>query len=109
MDALGAEYDPDGAGLFVFGKIPSPAAPVRNDQEGTVRNDRLSAILREAEASGKTRGEAVSNAILYGAGVFIAPGFIFGHNGDDYIRISLCAPVPWLEKALEKVKAFLQI
>ncbi|MBR1490093.1 MAG: aminotransferase class I/II-fold pyridoxal phosphate-dependent enzyme [Bacteroidales bacterium] len=109
MDALGAEYDPNGAGLFVFGKIPSPAAPVRNDKEGTVRNDKLSAILREAEASGKTRGEAVSNAILYGAGVFMAPGFIFGHNGDDYIRISLCAPVPKLEKALEKVKAFLQI
>ncbi len=39
----------------------------------------------------------------------MAPGFIFGHNGDNYIRISLCAPVPKLEKALEKVKAFLQL
>ena len=98
MDALGAEYDPNGAGLFVFGKLPAES-----------RNDKLSVILREAEASGKTRGEAVSNAILYGAGVFMAPGFIFGHNGDNYIRISLCAPVPKLEKALEKVKAFLQL
>lgn len=84
MEVLGAEYNPDSAGLFLFGKIPGQAG-----------ND------------GKTPGEALSNAILYGAGVFITPGFIFGHNGDNYIRISLCAPVPTLEKALQKVKAFL--
>ncbi len=80
MDELGAEYDPDSAGLFLFGKI-----------SGQAGND------------GKTPGEVLSNALLYGAGVFITPGFIFGHNGDNYIRISLCAPVPTLEKALAKV------
>ncbi len=85
MDELGAEYDPDSAGLFVFGKLPS-----------SVKGE-----------DGKTPGEVVSNALLYGAGVFITPGFIFGKNGNDYIRISLCAPVPVLEKALEKVKAYL--
>ena len=85
MDALGAEYDHDSAGLFLFGKLPagSLAAP------------------------GKTPGEVVSDTLLYGAGVFITPGFIFGKNGNNYIRISLCAPVPVLEKALGKVKAFL--
>ncbi|MBQ9193838.1 MAG: aminotransferase class I/II-fold pyridoxal phosphate-dependent enzyme [Bacteroidales bacterium] len=85
MDVLGAEYNPDSAGLFVFGKLPASV-------EGQ---------------DGKTPGEVISDRILYGAGVFITPGFIFGHNGDRYIRISLCAPVPVLEKALEKVKAFL--
>ena len=85
MDVLGAEYTPDSAGLFVFGKLPASV-------EGQ---------------DGKTPGEVISDRILYGAGVFITPGFIFGHNGDRYIRISLCAPVPVLEKALEKVKAFL--
>jgi aspartate/methionine/tyrosine aminotransferase len=29
--------------------------------------------------------------ILNKAHVFITPGFIFGSNGDRYIRISLCA------------------
>lgn len=80
MDALGAEYDKDSAGLFLFGKVSSKDVP-----------------------EGKTPGEAVSDRILYEAGVFITPGFIFGRNGNSYIRISLCAPVPVLEKALRKV------
>jgi hypothetical protein len=81
MDVLGAEYDPDSAGLFVFGKLPP------------------SALVRE----GMTLGEELSDTLLHEAGVFVTPGFIFGHNGDDYIRISLCASVSVLEKALEKV------
>ena len=82
MDALGATYSTDAAGLFVFGRLPEmPAVP------------------------GKTPGEVVSDKLLYEAGVFITPGFIFGHNGENYIRISLCANVPTLERALEKVKA----
>ena len=85
MEALGASYDPDSAGLFLFGKLPADA-PTAPD---------------------KTRGEVLSDRILYGAGVFITPGFIFGKNGEDYIRISLCAPVPVLEKALEKVAGYL--
>ena len=88
MEALGASYDPDSAGLFLFGKLPA-------------------VIPGGAKESGKTRGEILSDRILYGAGVFITPGFIFGKNGEDYIRISLCAPVPVLEKALEKVVTYL--
>ena len=74
MDALGATYSRDAAGLFVWGRI-----------------------------SGK--GQDLSDRLLHEAGVFITPGFIFGHNGENYIRISLCAPVPVLERALEKVRA----
>jgi len=81
MDVLGAEYDPDSAGLFVFGKLPT------------------SILVNE----GITPGEELSETLLHEAGVFITPGFIFGHNGNNYIRISLCAPVPVLEKALERV------
>lgn len=45
-----------------------------------------------------------SDRILYGAGVFLTPGFVFGSNGANYLRISLCADVPTLEKALQKIK-----
>ena len=83
MDVLGATYSTDAAGLFVFGRLP-----------GTI-----------PAVEGKTPGEVVSDKLLYEAGVFITPGFIFGHNGENYIRISLCANVPTLEKALAKVKA----
>ena len=74
MDALGATYDRNAAGLFVWGR------------------------LRDGQ-----KGEEVSDRLLYNAGVFITPGFIFGKNGENYIRISLCAPVETLEKALDKV------
>ena len=80
MDALGASYNPDAAGLFVFGRLPEMPAD-----------------------AAKTPGEMVSDRLLYEAGVFITPGFIFGKNGNNYIRISLCAPVPVLEKALDKI------
>ena len=53
-------------------------------------------------------GEQVSDRILYGAGVFITPGFIFGKNGRDYVRISLCAKPEVLERAAEKIAELLQ-
>lgn len=75
MDTIGATYDRNAAGLFVWGRLP----------EGQ-------------------KGADVSDKLLYDAGVFITPGFIFGNNGENYIRISLCANVETLERALEKIK-----
>ena len=74
MDVLGATYDSHAAGLFVWGRLHGDLTP-----------------------------EQLSDKLLYQAGVFITPGFIFGKNGEKYIRISLCAPVPVLEQALEKI------
>ena len=79
MDVLGATYDSHAAGLFVWGRLHGDLTP-----------------------------EQLSDKLLYEAGVFITPGFIFGKNGEKYIRISLCAPVPVLEKALEKVVFFVK-
>lgn len=76
MDTIGATYDSNAAGLFVWGRLP----------EGQ-------------------KGADVSDRLLYDAGVFITPGFIFGKNGENYIRISLCAPVPKLEAALRKIQS----
>ena len=36
----------------------------------------------------------------------MTPGFIFGSNGDRYIRISLCATQERLEEALRRVREF---
>lgn len=75
MDALGATYDRNAAGLFVWGRL-----------------------------HGKETPRELSERLLYNAGVFITPGFIFGKNGEKYIRISLCAPVPKLEAALREIQ-----
>jgi aspartate/methionine/tyrosine aminotransferase len=36
--------------------------------------------------------------------VFITPGFIFGSNGNRYLRISLCANTATFEEALNRIK-----
>ena len=51
-----------------------------------------------------TAGEALSERILHEAGVFITPGFIFGKNGENYIRASLCAKPEVMEEALGKIE-----
>ena len=84
FDRLGATYDRDSQGLFVWGRLP----------EG---------IIAEAAGTGKTPGELISDRLLYGCGVFITPGFVFGSSGGDYIRSSLCNPVDKLESAYTKV------
>lgn len=76
MEALGCEFDSSQKGLFLWGKIP-----------------------QTAESS-----EKFADQILYEARVFLTPGFIFGSNGERYIRISLCAKEDKMEEALSRIK-----
>ena len=86
FDIIGAEYDHESSGMFLWGRISS--------------GNRL---LNASAGPEVSLGEQVSDRILYGAGVFITPGFIFGRNGRDYIRISLCAKPEVLERSAEKI------
>ncbi len=54
---------------------------------------------------GKVSGKGVDicDDVLYKAKVFITPGIIFGSNGENYIRISLCANEQTLARALERI------
>lgn len=56
---------------------------------------------------GKVAGKGVEicDDVLYKAKVFITPGFIFGSNGENYIRISLCANEETLAKALDRINS----
>lgn len=58
---------------------------------------------------GKVEGKGVDicDDVLYKAKVFITPGFIFGSNGVNYIRISLCANEQTLQEALERINAIM--
>ena len=94
MDTLGCTYDPQAGGLYVWGRIPEIPGQAGNDV--TPGPDRVSPA------------QVLSDRILYEAGVFLTPGFIFGKNGSNYLRISLCANVPTLERALEKVRKMQQ-
>ena len=76
MDALGCTYDKNQVGMFLWGRIPDHYTDV----------------------------EELTERVLHEARVFIVPGFIFGSNGNRYIRISLCAKNDKLEEALKRIK-----
>ena len=86
FDILGVEYDGNSTGMFLWGKITDAC-----------RFDR-------AEGTEKSLGEQLADKVLYEAGVFITPGFIFGKNGEDYVRISLCAKPEVLKKAADLIR-----
>lgn len=75
MEALGCTFNPSQKGLFLWGRIPD-----------------------SCESS-----EALADKVLYDASVFVTPGFIFGSNGDRYIRISLCATEENMRRALDRI------
>ena len=96
FDLLGAEYDHHSSGMFLWGRIGQPV------NSGDQYTD-------SANSTETTLGQQVSDMVLYEAGVFITPGFIFGKNGEDYIRISLCAKPEVLKKAAEKIRSVCRV
>lgn len=90
FDLIGAEYESNSSGMFLWGKVRETVSP-------------------DPSSPHKSAGERLSDSILYGAGVFITPGFIFGRNGEGYIRISLCAKPETLRLAAEKIRISLAL
>ena len=80
LDALNCSYDKNQIGMFLWAKIP--------DQYSQV--------------------EDLTEKILLEADVFITPGFIFGTNGNRYIRISLCSPENDLMNALQRINELIK-
>ena len=109
MDSLGCTYDPAAGGLYVWGRVP--CAKTAPGAHGAAEKDlpcaKTAPGAHGAAVPGGSPAEAWSDRILYGAGVFLTPGFIFGSGGENHLRISLCADVPTLERALEKIAVFI--
>ncbi len=80
MRELGCSFDPQQRGMFLWGRIP-------DDIES---------------------GEWLADELFYKAKVFITPGFIFGRNGERYVRISLCAKPEKLRESLERIRHYNQ-
>ena len=108
MEMLDAEYLADGTGLFVWGRVKdnNPLLGRLSDAEKLAADAELS-LSRPEDGVAKSKGEIISDYLLYSTGVFITPGCIFGSNGRDYIRISLCATAEKLEEAYERIKKVL--
>lgn len=76
LEALGVECRPNQAGLFLWGRVP-------NGENCYDFCDRL----------------------LYEKHIFLTPGGIFGSEGEQYVRLSLCASEKLLERVLERIKS----
>ena len=48
-------------------------------------------------------GYELSDEVLYNYHVFITPGGIFGSQGEQYVRVSLCSPVAVFEEAIHRI------
>jgi aspartate/methionine/tyrosine aminotransferase len=77
LDLLGCAYDQAQSGMFVWAKTPSHFSS----------------------------GFALSDQILVENGVFITPGGIFGSQGNEYIRISLCAKEEIFKEVIQRIKS----
>lgn len=77
METLGCSYDKQQVGMFLWGRIPD----------------------------NYTNAEQLTERVLHEARVFITPGFIFGSNGERYLRISLCAKKEKMQEALKRIQA----
>ncbi|MEM6771602.1 MAG: aminotransferase class I/II-fold pyridoxal phosphate-dependent enzyme, partial [Bacteroidota bacterium] len=75
MDTLGCQYRKDQVGLFVWARCPAGVD-----------------------------GYQLSDQALYNHDVFLTPGGIFGTQGDQYLRISLCANEATFREALNRLK-----
>ncbi|MEM9143282.1 MAG: aminotransferase class I/II-fold pyridoxal phosphate-dependent enzyme [Bacteroidota bacterium] len=72
VDKLDCAYDRHTAGMFVWAKLPP----------------------------GSRSSEDFIDSVLYEKDIFIAPGTIFGKNGEGYIRFSLCVKEAGIKEAI---------
>jgi aspartate/methionine/tyrosine aminotransferase len=80
FDLLGFEYNIKQVGMFVWAKINKSYE----------------------------NAEQFSDRLLDQKAVFITPGSIFGSNGRQYVRISLCSNIETLTEAYERVAEFVK-
>ena len=70
---LGCDFDKKTSGMFVWAKLPQGIA-----------------------------SEQFIDELLYKKNIFIAPGTIFGSNGNGYVRFSLCASEKSINEAIKR-------
>ena len=76
VKTLNCEAAPGQSGLFVWAKAPA----------------------------GKS-AESLVDELLYDKDLFVTPGFIFGEQGRNYVRFSLCATEEMIDEALKGIRS----
>ena len=71
---LNCSYHTNSSGMFVWARLPK-----------------------------NKNAETMVDELLYSKNIFVAPGSIFGSNGEGYIRFSLCVPKEKIHEALGRI------
>ena len=74
VEKVGASYAKDRVGMFIWAKLKE----------------------------GSPSSETFVDELLYDKDIFVAPGTIFGSNGEGYIRFSLCLAEEKIKEAIER-------
>ena len=75
-DRLGCTYDHRAVGMFVWARLPE----------------------------GSPGSESFIDELLHKKHLFVAPGTVFGRQGEGYIRFSLCVPEDKIREALRRLE-----
>ena len=78
LNILGCSFDESQQGLFLWAKLPANISS----------------------------SEELVDHLLYEYKIFLSPGFIFGTQGQGYIRISLCADENQFKIALDRIQKY---
>ncbi|UCE69728.1 MAG: aminotransferase class I/II-fold pyridoxal phosphate-dependent enzyme [Flavobacteriaceae bacterium] len=79
-DRLGCTYDHRAVGMFVWARLPE----------------------------GSPDSETFIDELLHEKHLFVAPGTVFGPQGEGYIRFSLCVPEDKIKEALKRLEPIRQ-
>ncbi|MFN3405407.1 MAG: pyridoxal phosphate-dependent aminotransferase [Cytophagaceae bacterium] len=82
LDLLGFEYRKDQVGMFIWAKPKD--------------RNKIPDIA------------AYIDKVLYGCYVFFTPGEIFGSNGKDFLRVSLCVPAEKMKEAYGRLEQWVK-
>ena len=88
----------------IYKKRKEVALELLKEMECAVEGDQAGLFLWARVPEKIKDVEEWLDSILYEKGIFMTPGSIFGKNGKDYIRISLCSPEENFHKALTRLK-----
>jgi LL-diaminopimelate aminotransferase len=78
LDLLQCQYDTNQSGMFVWAKVPDQYADAY----------------------------VLSDEVLEKTHVFLTPGGIFGSQGEQYVRISLCSKKEDFQEAIKRISSF---
>jgi aspartate/methionine/tyrosine aminotransferase len=95
LDLLKCKYSKQQTGLFIWAAPPPPEGG--KEASPTPPKEGLSGTHPLGI------GGWLSDEVLYKANVFITPGGIFGTEGNDYVRISLCCSEEKLDESISRV------